>query len=149
MWYWPPFYGYSYPSVVVVRQPSVIVRDYNYNDPYYDSGETYHGSDYYEPAEEVYYDSSPSTVSSSVSFYGSSLPTTTDITYLDQPLVYPAEPIVIRFWSPWSYRSVWQGHFSPYAYYRINYQWDRFRSFWWNDYLPTTFIGRSYLHFRL
>ncbi|MCH9022840.1 MAG: hypothetical protein IID32_08745, partial [Planctomycetes bacterium] len=90
LWVQPPFYGYAYPSVVVVRQPSVIVRDYSYNDPYYDSGEAYHGSDYYEPAQEVYYDSSPSTVSSSVSFYGSPPATTTDITYVDQPLLYPA-----------------------------------------------------------
>ena len=149
LWAQPHYYNHHYPSVVVVRQPSLIIRDYGYSDPYYNSGGSYYDSDYYEPAAEVYYDSSLSTPSSSVPFYGPSPAITTDTGYLDPALAYPVEPVTIRFWSPWSFRSIWQRHLSPYDYYRINYQWGRFRSFWWNDYFPTTFVGQSYLHFRL
>ena len=139
----------------MVQQPSVIFRDYSYYDPYYDSDPACYGSDYYEPAQGVYYDSNPTTLSSSISFsgsssfYGSSSEITNDITYLDQPLAYPGEPFVIRFWSPWSSRLFWQSLCSPYNYYRINYQWGRFQSFWGNDYWPNTLMGRLYLHFRL
>ena len=140
---WRPYYRrYYYPRSMIyhpvtVQYPIVAAPVVMGTDSYADCDPVYYGTNgYYEPAYE---DGLGVSLSSYQPGVGAG------VGYVEEMDIVPAGGVV-GVGTDGVYLEFWRNWYSPYAFYKSSYHWDRFRHSWSNYYWPNTFFGRFWAH---